>query len=112
MCLDVGHANVSKNTHLFLPSLTHRIAALHLHDNNGTKDEHLIPGDGIIDFVKIMKELIDGRYAYHYGIECLQRASGYEGTPQELPMKIFGKISRFHEEACTKVKSLINNGKN
>jgi sugar phosphate isomerase/epimerase len=40
--------------------LNSRILSLHVHDNHGTKDEHLWPGDGAIDWpatTKLLAEL-------------------------------------------------------
>jgi sugar phosphate isomerase/epimerase len=33
-----------------IATLGNRIATVHVHDNHGTKDEHLWPGDGTIDW--------------------------------------------------------------
>ncbi len=35
---------------------------LHVHDNRGNGDEHLPPGDGAIDWEKLMRELIAVRF--------------------------------------------------
>ena len=34
-----------------------RIKNIHIHDNNGDKDEHLTIGTGSIDFCKVLKKL-------------------------------------------------------
>ncbi len=64
MTLDLGHAqlltdrNVSRD---FISHYPHRIKHIHLHDNRGGKsyrdDIHLPPGQGIIDFKNIFKDL-------------------------------------------------------
>ncbi|MCS3924581.1 sugar phosphate isomerase/epimerase family protein [Methanosalsum natronophilum] len=45
--LDIGHANTTNALNDFLKQT---ISHLHIHDNNGTSDEHLPVGDGNIDF--------------------------------------------------------------
>lgn len=45
LCLDTGHLGVSGNYPL-LEDYFFRVSCLHLHDNFGNKDTHLIPGDG------------------------------------------------------------------
>lgn len=50
VCLDVGHANITVGVAQAISTLGKRIATVHVHDNNGTKDEHLWPGDGNIDW--------------------------------------------------------------
>jgi sugar phosphate isomerase/epimerase len=54
--LDVGHANLSDTglEHAF-ELLRPRIGELHLHDNNGLRDEHLWPGSGEIDWTKLAR---------------------------------------------------------
>lgn len=53
--LDVGHANLSHSglEHAF-ELLRGRIHELHVHDNNGLRDEHLWPGSGEIDWTKFV----------------------------------------------------------
>ena len=50
VCLDLGHAHITVGTLAAIASLGSRIASVHVHDNHGTKDEHLWPGDGTIDW--------------------------------------------------------------
>jgi sugar phosphate isomerase/epimerase len=50
VCLDLGHAHVTVGTADAIGTLGNRIASVHAHDNHGTKDEHLWPGDGTIDW--------------------------------------------------------------
>jgi sugar phosphate isomerase/epimerase len=49
-CLDLGHANVTVGVAEAITALGSRIESVHVHDNHGTKDEHLWPGDGTIDW--------------------------------------------------------------
>ncbi|MEM0027113.1 MAG: sugar phosphate isomerase/epimerase [Ignisphaera sp.] len=50
ICLDVGHANINKNLDAFLKTLENSIIELHLHDNNGFRDEHKPPFTGSVDW--------------------------------------------------------------
>ncbi|MBZ0272257.1 sugar phosphate isomerase/epimerase [bacterium] len=49
-CLDVGHANVVEDAVAAASLLGPRVATLHIHDNHGTGDDHLLPGEGTIDW--------------------------------------------------------------
>ncbi|NPA95559.1 MAG: sugar phosphate isomerase/epimerase [Thermodesulfobacteria bacterium] len=51
-CLDAGHVYAFSKTELnqWVGALGQRITHLHLHDNNGEEDEHLVPGAGVVDF--------------------------------------------------------------
>jgi sugar phosphate isomerase/epimerase len=60
VCLDLGHANMTVGVPEAIAVLGQRIVSLHVHDNHGTKDEHLWPGDGAIDWpatTKLLSEL-------------------------------------------------------
>lgn len=57
ICLDVGHAHITKNLHQFLDVLREHIVELHLHDNNGQKDLHKPPLTGTIDWNMIIQWL-------------------------------------------------------
>jgi len=50
VCLDLGHAHITVGAAEAIATLGGRIASVHTHDNHGTKDEHLWPGDGTIDW--------------------------------------------------------------
>lgn len=43
-CFDVGHANITgRNLRQFIHKMGHRLTALHIHDNDGRGDKHLLP---------------------------------------------------------------------
>ena len=43
-CYDVGHANITgKNQRDYLEKIGHRLTVLHIHDNDGVGDRHMIP---------------------------------------------------------------------
>jgi sugar phosphate isomerase/epimerase len=52
ICLDTGHAAIFKGSDVAsaVRLIGDRLEAVHIHDNMGKEDEHLIPGDGIIDW--------------------------------------------------------------
>lgn len=62
VCLDVGHAHLAgaennAGVDAAFELLKPRIAELHLHDNHGAKDDHLWPGEGVIDWKNISKHI-------------------------------------------------------
>ncbi len=75
-CLDIGHAEMrghNTNAVEMIHTLSDRIGALHLHDNDQWKDSHQIPGSMRIDFAAVMKALKEAGYkgwitleAYNY----------------------------------------------
>jgi sugar phosphate isomerase/epimerase len=52
VCLDTGHLNVFSRIPLrrWWERLGDRVIALHVHDNDGMSDDHLVPGSGTFDF--------------------------------------------------------------
>jgi sugar phosphate isomerase/epimerase len=52
LCFDTGHFNLFSNIPLkdWLEITGPHILELHLHDNDGTGDDHLSPGEGTFDF--------------------------------------------------------------
>jgi len=73
-CLDSGHTNVAVGGgYLTVPEFIEyfgdRIKMLHLHDNNGYTDQHLIPGQGNIDWPKVFDALDNIGYDGYYNYE-------------------------------------------
>jgi sugar phosphate isomerase/epimerase len=51
---DVGHANTVSDPAEFAAKIAPYVANIHLHDNDGRQDQHLIIGEGNIDFLRIL----------------------------------------------------------
>jgi sugar phosphate isomerase/epimerase len=49
-CLDLGHAHMTCGVSQAIAAFGNGLAAVHVHDNNGLKDDHLWPGDGTINW--------------------------------------------------------------
>ena len=66
ICFDAGHAFISEGTNMYdaFARNASRINHIHLADNSGLDDEHLMPGEGGIDFCRFF---------------AIVRASGYSG---------------------------------
>ena len=62
-CLDSGHHAVFSRVSLseWLKPLAQYIAQLHLHDNYGSRDDHLALGKGNIDFEALLRHLKDAK---------------------------------------------------
>jgi len=59
---DVGHANTVGDPVDFAIKLASYIVNVHMHDNDGTKDQHLVIGEGKIDFRRILRILKENGY--------------------------------------------------
>ena len=66
LCFDSGHYNACKDKSpefdLFA-RFGKRLMALHLHDNDGSGDQHRLPFEGIIDWPALMKQIAQTGYA-------------------------------------------------
>lgn len=59
VCFDSGHAHLTGDLPGMARALLPRAVTMHLHDNEGTEDQHLLPGFGKIDweeFARIYRE--------------------------------------------------------
>lgn len=62
-CFDVGHAYITgQNIYQYLMTLGHRVQALHIHDNDGKEDQHLLPYSQKINWERFLKGLTDSGY--------------------------------------------------
>jgi len=52
LVLDIGHANINKQTELFLTTFSDKIVHMHAHDNYGKSDQHLGIGYGNVNWEK------------------------------------------------------------
>lgn len=62
VCIDVGHLHAHFNDELDFSIFKDRIFAVHLHDNDGTKDQHYLPFDGTINWNDIASKLNANNY--------------------------------------------------
>lgn len=62
VCLDTGHTWLGAHWRRFVEVAGSRLIHLHIHDNHGYADDHLAPGDGVIDWHVIRQSLSDAGY--------------------------------------------------
>ncbi len=62
ICFDSGHYHAHFDDDLDFNKFKNRIFAIHLHDNDKSEDQHLIPFDGTLDWEKVIKNLKESNY--------------------------------------------------
>ena len=62
-CLDTGHAFLARELGNVIHKLSGHLHLVHVNDNHGDADEHLPPGDGLIDWPAVLKELRRCRFS-------------------------------------------------
>ena len=71
VCFDVGHANVgTENIQQAITAIEERIIAFHLHDNDGTRDIHVQPPYGSVDWPALVARLLSLNFDRPFSIEC------------------------------------------
>lgn len=76
VCFDIGHANTTGQIDAMIDLLGDRIVNIHIHDNHGSRDEHLTIGEGDIDFGRVIGRL--GGYRGNWIIESKSFESGVQ----------------------------------
>ena len=61
-CLDTNHANLTGDLTDIIHALADRLWSIHLSDNDGIKQQHWMPFEGIIDFPSMLSALDDIGY--------------------------------------------------
>ena len=62
MTIDINHSNLNENTFEVCQNCKGLIANIHVSDNHGEYEEHLIPGEGIIPLQEVMQEMQKNGY--------------------------------------------------
>ncbi len=62
ICFDTGHANLEDSLTESFDMLKDLIITTHIHDNEGTRDAHLPPGSGNINWNQFLKRISDSGY--------------------------------------------------
>ena len=94
--LDTGHANVNgENLAEVISSLKDVPLHIHIDDNNGDSDAHLIPGEGNIDFKPFAKTLKEIGYR---GFVSAELGFQYTSDPDQAVEKAYAVLREMFEE--------------
>lgn len=93
-CYDSGHENAFTKGENFLNDYKERLFAMHLHDNNGQKDQHGLPFTGTIHWESVVSMLrCTSLFSECITLECIQDAKDHRewlhrayATGQKLAM--------------------------
>ena len=103
ICLDAGHGYMVWRERLpeLIRKYRDRIYAVHLHDNIGSVDFHLLPGDGQMDWKKVMQELAGSAYQLPLVLEV----NSCEESAEEFLKRAFAageRLQGYYEDALKK----------
>ena len=72
LAYDTGHAMLAGDPVGIIRTMGPRLGAVHLHDNRGREDDHLIPGTGVAPFEDIARALAEVGFAGTFMLEVYQ----------------------------------------
>jgi len=73
LCYDAGHGNFNKPSLAKLEALKDRLIAVHLHDNDGSGDQHLVPFCGSVDWDRVIDIIARSSYKKCVSLESSVR---------------------------------------
>ena len=80
-CYDAGHVHAHFHDEFDFDLFRNRIDCIHLHDNTGKEDEHLLPFDGTIDWPYVLKKLKEAGYEGEMTLETIYHHPYEERMP-------------------------------
>ncbi len=100
-CLDIGHAamrGLGTSPREMIKALGHRLAALHVHDNDLWHDSHELPFTMQIDFENVIAALREAHYAGDMTLEADRYLSNHPAlSPAEAVRNMAATANRLRE---------------
>jgi sugar phosphate isomerase/epimerase len=81
-CFDVGHAHMEGGVDAGFQLMRDRVVTVHVHDNHGDKDEHLLPWEGTIDWDAALGEFAGAPERLPLVLELKETATGLPSLDQ------------------------------
>jgi sugar phosphate isomerase/epimerase len=78
LCYDSGHGNVSADGLDHLESIKDRLISVHLHDNDGTSDQHKLLFSGTVDWERLARIMAGSAYTKCVSMEVTMARTGIE----------------------------------
>ena len=97
LCYDAGHCHAHFDDEFNYELFKDRIFAVHLHDNFGELDEHLLPFDGTINWEHVVSKLKECNYGSYVTLELSYRNDYLKLSPVE-----------FYKEGIKRGEKLLN----
>ncbi len=111
---DVGHANMDDIDHAAqIKELGKNLRAIHVHDNFGEKDIHLVPLMGSADYDNLMQGLLENGFDGYFTLEIknhfyFERRKGLTGPLAHPPMELKRAALQLQYAAAKAILSAYN----
>jgi sugar phosphate isomerase/epimerase len=101
ICYDSGHGNRRPDGPGWAMKHADRLLAIHLHDNDGSGDQHRIPFTGTVDWPRVVEAIAASPYGKWISMECGMVNEPYEDKAEFLlrARKAGEKLTAMLEEA-------------
>ena len=83
VCLDTSHAHLSHTLNELMEQYGRRMTAVHISDNRGEHDDHMLPFEGTIDWETFARHFAHTGYAGTFLLEVEMRESAFK-NPEEF----------------------------
>lgn len=104
VCFDTGHAHYMGNDiYDTIIKMGKRIKGLHIHDNNGSDDQHLVMYSGTLDWDRFMKGIVDCGYTGHFALESFRTTIR---LPLELKVGMLREILEISRFMVSKIEEM------
>jgi sugar phosphate isomerase/epimerase len=80
VCVDVNHSNLQETLTDVVHEVKDRLVSLHISDNDGREEKHWLPGQGVIDYSKLLDSLKTINFTGMFVLEINRWCE----TPEEL----------------------------
>lgn len=95
ICWDTGHANLAQvNQPAAIQQIGSRLKALHINDNRGEKDDHLLPYLGYVEWTSLLKSLADVNYQGDFTYEIHNFTGGMSPEIHQQGMEFSVLVAR------------------
>ncbi len=96
LCFDTGHAHIEEGVVVGFDAMRERVVTVHIHDNHGEKDEHLLPWEGSIDWEAGLAAIGDAPQPVAFVLEVKEQAGG--GPTLDQIRATFDKLEKNSEK--------------
>jgi sugar phosphate isomerase/epimerase len=95
-CFDIGHAHMEGGAAPGFHLMRERTVTVHIHDNHGEKDEHLLPWEGTIDWDAMLAEFAGAPEPLPLVLELKETAAGLPSL--DRIRSVFDKLEEHLDE--------------
>ena len=97
ICYDAGHCHCHFNDEFNYELFKDKIFAVHLHDNDKTEDQHLLPFDGTIDWNNVLAKLKENNYNGPITLELAYKQDYLKYSINDFYKEAFNRALKLEE---------------